>query len=550
MQGTGRRFLEAVFVFLSMLVLATGTSHGQEGLIERELLIDDVRRLAEIVESTHPDPYTNGGGRIDFHRRLHELLHAIPEEGMNKDDFVKLLRPFLASIGDQHTSIYTEYSTDDSAPGGVPFVFEPIERSLYVLVPFLPADEKYIGSLLISVEGVRTAELMERFTRLEGAENEYFVLRQLGRSNLLYEPYLRELIPEWRDNGSVTIELRLPSGEIETITRDLPVSLDQLRLPESRVSLPKTDDSGFLCEFLKVSDREEEIAYLRVDHMQGYREAREMAVAVGAETLSVAEIAAIPSATESFRSLVVDMKERNTRTLVIDIRRNGGGNYMMAPILVYLLYGKDVLTAIPKEEARSGGGHGERYSELYFKARPNVTLERINEGRKVPLVLGDIDFARIMADASYGAEGGSATAENPERLKVYRRASTFFAEYDSGTYSGYYLPENVFVLMTPWTSSSGLDMALFLYRAGATLIGTPSGQSPNSWGQLLEWGLDNSGIRGEVSGSFDIAFGDDPDKGRVLTVHYPLTYEKLTSYDFDHNAIFLYAMELLKDRHD
>jgi hypothetical protein len=531
-----------------MLAFAAGTSQGQEGLMKRGLLIDDVRQLVEIIESTHPDPYTHGGGRIAFHRRLHELLHAIPDEGMTKDDFVKLLRPFVASIGDQHTSIYTEYSTDGSAPGGVPFVFEPIEHSLYVLVPFMPSDEKYIGSLLISVEGVSISELMDRFSRLEGIENEYCALRQLGRGNLLFEPYLEELVPEWTDRNSVTIELQLPSGKKEVITRDLPVSLGELQLPESRVTLPETDDSGFLCDFLDVPDCDEEIAYLRVDHMQGYREAREMAVAVGAETLSVAEVAAVPSATEMFRSLVVDMKERNTKTLVVDMRRNGGGNYMMAPVLVYFLYGKDVLTAIPKEEARSGGGHGKRYSKLYFETHPKVTLEGLNEGRSVPLVLGDIDFARIFADAAKEAEGGSVLAENPERLKVYRRAATFFSEYESGTYSGYYLPENVFVLMTPWTSSSGLDMALFLYRAGATLIGTPSGQAPNSWGNLLEWRLDNTGIRGEVSSSFEIVFGNDPDKGRVLPVHYPLTYEKLASYEFDRNAIFLYAMDLLKDR--
>jgi hypothetical protein len=537
-----------MFPLLAILVLTTGASEGQGELIERGLLIDDVRQLADIVESAHPDPYTHGGGRIAFHRRLHELLLTIPDEGMSKDDFVGLLRPFLASIGDQHTSIYTEYSIDGSAPGGVPFVFEPVEHSLYVLVPFLPDDEKYIGSLLVSVEGVHTAELLERFTRLEGAENEYFVLRQLGRSNLLYEPYLRELVPEWTDRSSVTIELQLPSGETQTVTRGLPVSLSSLRLPESRVSLPKTDDSGFVCDFLDFPDYEQEIAYLRVDHMLGYREAREMAVAAGAETLSVEEIAAVRSATESFRSLAIEMKEKSTRTLIVDIRRNGGGNYMMAPILTYFLYGKDVLIAIPKEAARSGGGSGKRYSELYFNAHPKMTLRGLNEGRGVPLVIGDIDFARIMADVSDAVEPVATPAENSERLKVYRRASTFFAEYESGAYSGHYLPENVFVLMTPWTSSSGLDMALFLYRAGATLIGTPSGQAPNSWGNLLEWTLDNSGIRGEVSSSFEIAFGDDPDKGRVLPVHYQLTYEKLASYQFDHNAIFLLAMDMLKDQ--
>jgi hypothetical protein len=529
------------------LALAWGVSGAQPDVLERNLLIEDVRQLADILESTHPDPYSNGGGRIAFHRRLHEVLRSIPQDGMTRDEFVKLLRPFVAAIGDQHTSIYTTYETDMAAPGGLPFVFEPIEKSLYVLVPFSPSDNEYIGSRLVSVEGVPLDSLVQRFTRVEGVENEYFALREFGRGNLLFRPYLQELLPEWSDLSSITFKFQRPSGEIEEITRHLPVPLASLSLPESRIDLPETDDSGFLCDFLNVPGYEHEIAYLRVDHMQEYREAKEMAVAVGAESLSNDELARIPSATESFRSFVIEMKQKNTQALVIDIRKNGGGNYMMAPILVYLLYGKDALTSIPKEITRSGGGSGRRYSGLYFDSHTKMTLESINENRDIPLVLGDIDFARIFRDLADDAKD-STPAENPERLKIYRRASTFYAEYETGAYSGYHRPRHVLVLMTPRTSSSGLDMALFLYYSGAKLVGTPSAQSPNSWGNLLEWQLTNSQISGEVSSSFDIAFGDDPEKGRVLPVHFPLTYEKLAAYDFDHNACFLFAIEILKDQ--
>lgn len=528
------------------LVLATGVSHAQQNVIERNQLIEDVRQLADILESTHPDPYSHGGGRIAFHRRLHEVLRSIPRDGMTRDEYIELLRPFVAAIGDQHTSIYTEYETDNAAPGGLPFVFEPIEKSLYVLVPFSPSDNEYIGSRLVSVEGVPLDSLVHRFSRVEGVENEYFALREFGRGNLLFRPYLQEILPEWSDVTSITFELQCPSDEIEEITRRLPVPLAGLSLPESRIDLPSTDDSGFLCDFLDVPGYEHEIAYLRVDHMQGYREAKEMAVAVGAESLTDNELARIPSATESFRSFVIEMKRKSTQALVIDIRKNGGGNYMMAPILVYFLYGKDVLTSIPKEIARSGGGSGRRYSKLYFDSHTKVTLENINEGRDVPLVLGDIDFSRIFKDEAEH----STPAENPDRLNTYRQASTFYAEYETGVYSGYYRPQHVLVLMTPWTSSSGLDMALFLYRSGAKLVGTPSAQSPNSWGNLLEWQLTNSKISGEVSSSFDIAFGDDPEKGRALPVHFPLKWEKLESYDFDRNACFLFAIEILKDLDD
>jgi hypothetical protein len=404
------------------------------------------------------------------------------------------------------------------------------------------SDLEYHGSLLVSVEGVTVQELIDRFKQLEACENDYFALREFARGNLLFEAYLHELVPEWIDRSKITFRLQRPSGAIETITRRLPIEISSpLRFVESSVDLPKTDESGFLFDFIDPLKQGKEIAYLRVDHMQEYREAKEMALAGGAKRYSLEELQSTPSATESFRRLVREMKAAKTQTLVIDIRDNGGGNYMMAPILVYFLYGKDVLSSVSKAAARSGGGHGDRYSPLYLETRTNVTIESANEGRAVPLQEGDIDFSTIFADLE------NDTGENPERLKGYMSAPTFFEEYKEGEFSGFYCPPNVVVLMTPWTSSSGLDMALYLYRSGATLVGTPSAQAPNSWGNLLEWQLDHSGIAGEVASAFDIAFGDDPEKGRVLPVHYPLTYEKLASYDFDHNAEFLYAMELLID---
>jgi CubicO group peptidase (beta-lactamase class C family) len=42
-------------------------------------------------------------------------------------------------------------------------------------------------------------------------------------------------------------------------------------------------------------------------------------------------------------------------------------------------------------------------------------------------------------------------------------------------------------------------------------------------------------------------FPNDSELARVLPVHYPLTYDKLASHDFDFNAEFLYALELLSE---
>jgi hypothetical protein len=547
----GEVYMRIAFLLLlsfPFLSLAASQSRAQDSLLQRAGVLADIRQLASIIENTHPDPYSAGGGRIAFHRRLYQTLHAVPDDGMRATDMIKLLRPFVAAIGDQHTEIYSEYPSDPSGPGGIPFVFDVVEQDLYVIAAFQKADSIYVGARLVSVEGVMVDELIDRLSRLQGVENEYYALRQLGRDNLLNKYYVKELIPEWNDTTRITFQFRLPSGGVENLVRSTAIAIEGplFHLGESHIDLPRTDSSDFLFQFIEPRESGEEIGYLRVDYMMEYREAHEMAVSRGREDYTPEQLAMFHSATETFRDMVIEMKERETDALIVDLRINGGGNFIMCPILQYFLYGKQKLTELHVGTEPDGSGHGERYSAMYFASNPDESLEEINQGRSVPLVLGDIDFARIYGDtARYDASGN--LVDNPARLSVYQRAATFWREYESEKYSGYYCPKHIFVLMTPLTSSSGLDMALGLYRSGATLIGTPSAQAPNSWGSRATWTLDNSGIKGEVSMSFDIAFPDDPKRGRVLPVQHALTYEKLASYGFDPDAIFLYAMEILDE---
>jgi hypothetical protein len=133
------RWLVLVWLLLLVPGPVTTVLGADDNLLTHDQLVEDVRQLADIIESCHPDPYSGGGGRIAFHRRLHEVLCAIPEEGMTRDEFIKLLRPFVAGVADQHMEVYTAYDVDMSAPGGVPFVFDVVEQSLYVIAAFLPS---------------------------------------------------------------------------------------------------------------------------------------------------------------------------------------------------------------------------------------------------------------------------------------------------------------------------------------------------------------------------------------------------------------------------
>jgi len=526
----------------------TATPTTRPGYFSRDQLIEDARQLADILESAHPDPYIRGGGKVAFQYRLHRLLSAIPEEGMTRDEFVRLLRPFIAAVGDAHTDIWDDYRVNDDAPGGVPLRFDIVEQSLYVAGVPDKEDSDLIGALLVSVEGVPLAELYERQTRLQGTENEYNTLLWLSIFSLWYRPFMEDLLPEWEDASRVSVELQLSTGEIQEFVFDLPQRIRRLHTSETQVALPSTDNSGFLYDFL---DAEGKTAYLRVDHMSYYREAYEIWALAGSRPTTEQERSRIRSATETFRNLVIEMKAAGTETLIVDLRNNEGGHSLMADILIYFLYSREDFLAVVTHTPATGGGKIIRYSHLYFESCSNESIEDYNVERAVPLIEGDYCFDDDFTDDEEKVRNLFQESETPAFVDEWvNRSPTFYTEFQSGAYGGYYRPERVVVLVKSGTFSSGFTLARYLYFAGATLVGTPSAQASNCFGEINWWVLEHTKIRGGVSDAYFVDFPDDPEVGRVLPVHYPLTYDKLASYDFDPNAEVLYALELLAQQEE
>ena len=91
--------ISILFVSACMFFSILNYSFSQESeKINKDLLVEDTRQLARILESAHPDPYIRGGGKIAFHRRLQNLLSSIPAEGMKKIEFYNLLASLCSCI--------------------------------------------------------------------------------------------------------------------------------------------------------------------------------------------------------------------------------------------------------------------------------------------------------------------------------------------------------------------------------------------------------------------------------------------------------------------
>jgi hypothetical protein len=525
-----------VVLLMSIALLTTASSlpAASGDKIVRDSLVEDVRQLAGIIEKVHPDPYVNCGGKTAFHHRLRSILAEIPADGMTRADFYRLLRPFITAIGDAHTWLRDAYDDGSTSPGGIPLYFGIVGTDLYVLaVP----EERYrplIGAILISVEGVSFQELLNRSRTMVSAENEYQLLRNLAYTGILFNrPFLADLVPEWQDKSRVRVVLRDKDGHESEHTIPVLTQLPEKWIKlDSQVKRPRPYPEGFAYTFL---DAERRTALLVVDDMQSYREMYEEWIVSDPEEAKQAireiyqrlhqsdapddikeTLAGIPSATETFRALVQEMRDAGTKTLLVDLRQNEGGNSTMYNILLFFLYGRDVLIQVKccKTEIKRLTDAGYDFSEDWY-----------NRIRQDSTAIGDLK-------AGFERE--------------VEQMPSFADEYRSGRFEKYYLPTNVMVLCSPRTFSSGYTLMYYLYRAGASIVGIPSAQAGNCFGEALSFELKHSKLTGTISQKQYVYFHDDHEMGRVLRPQYMMTYKELKSYAFDPNAEILFALDICK----
>lgn len=537
------------FLIIAILVISIGYDQIL-GKISHDDLIEDARDFVSTIETVHPDPYINGGGKIAFHRRYQKFLNSIPDGGMTNKEFLELAKCFLAKIGDGHTNFRIGYSYEKK---GIPFHFGSAGRDLYI--DDIDKDEykDLLYAKLLSIENISMEDIIKRLSDLVPHENEFELLVRLSR-RLAKKDLLRAVIPEWTSNKEISITLEHIDGSAKTHI----VKLGQFSKSDSKVEnpsqieLPSRERSDIVYSFL---DDKKTTAILIVDDMQTYREAFETWHYAGFDNVrkqaekcyrrynnseppeDIEELfAGTPSATEIIIELTQNMKAANTKNLIIDLRRNNGGMSGMADILTYFLYGRDDLIKIKGEHTSIV-----KLSQPYLDRHQNINLEQLNKDKEITLLPSDYEFSGEF-DYSDNFDTSSIAKELDKWLIGM---TSFYEKYITGEYEAYYLPENVYVLCSPHTYSSGYTFMRYLYKSGAILVGSPSGQSGNCFGEPIPFKLENSEIVFAVSSHYYEDFPNDPEAGKVLMPHHLITFDIMAKYDFDPNTELLYVLDIL-----
>ena len=460
----------------------------------------------------------------------------------------------MAAVGDGHTKLWESYHLNSQSPGGIPLYFQIVEDFFYVAGVIDSAHQHLIGFKLVSVENVPIDELLKRQARIRGCDNEYQLMRNLGyNGSLWHKKKMEHLLPEWNGDTIHVVLMNMKGDEIELSLQPNKTGQDQMITASTSVKLPSTEKSNYVYSFM---DDEKKTALLLIENMYTYRESFEMDIAhKGSLRKDLAKhlyqkyndkssplkhkdvVAGIPSATELCRELVRAMKENQTENLIIDLRRNQGGNAFISTIFFYFFYGKEALISFSDKRSI----FVKKYSPLFWRQYPARNINDINKHQLIKLREDDYDFS------GYPEAGDHLTREASIRIieDEASMATTFWEEYQSEKYSGYYCPKRILILCSPITTSSGYAFMYDHWAAGGKVVGIPSSQAGNNFGAWVGFKLKYSLLKGGVSHLYVTHFRDNPEMGRVLRPDYEMTYDDLETYNFDPNAEILYAMGLI-----
>ena len=142
------------------------------------------------------------------------MLNAIPDEGMSREEFYRLLRPFVAGVGDAHTNFTRGYGVDPRRPGGVPLRLKVVEESLVVDGHRAAAHRTCSAHASCPSKGCRSPSSWpgSAACRASTTSTTRCTCSRPGRS--CTGPTCRTCFPEWTGLGRVRVELQRPDGRL------------------------------------------------------------------------------------------------------------------------------------------------------------------------------------------------------------------------------------------------------------------------------------------------------------------------------------------------
>ncbi len=501
-----------------------------------DLLLDDFDYFFQAFEQTHPDPYSAFGGERRFHRELKKLRRSLSRiDSFNADRLQAEIGRFLVPLHDGHTYCGQTKFSYDSEVKFLPLNLRTMTDGFFVWGS-LEEFESLLGAEVLSIAGQPLDKLLDRLAEYVPSENKYGLYSALNGWKM--NSALLSLMLDDFDGETVEMSFKTRSGADTTAVMPLSTS-EQIntgaissmptdpRFPSSNFEYKWADKElgvmTFKCSHIVSRDC---LQYI-LDHGMGEYEA------IKNWAFPDTPFEEIPVIAERFGNMLSEMKEAGAQHLILDLRSNGGGWSPIVYPVLYQLYGDAYLTT------DLGCRYETRLSELYLQ-KNNVTLEGYNEWRGTSYKIGDLmqgDYENVpefIDDSLRDAIIDSYMCLDKDMLRA-----------QSG--EPLYRPEHVYVVTNEDTFSAAFHFTYMLWKMGATIVGVPSSQAPNTFMESTPFSLPNTGIKCSVSNAIQRFLPADDSRAKVFLPDWTPSWDDYKRLGFDSRADLLYILEKISE---
>ena len=408
----------------------------------------DFLLFMDMLQSTHPAFEKNAP--LDMKKELKQG-YARFGKCQNPQSFAVQLQQIAARLHDEHTAVC--YFQKEKLMYPAHFY---ADESGYYLNSVQRGLEPCLGKRIVKVNGREMKDVCERFRPFYSANNEAGFSKQFEKQAFYFSP--------WQEMGlceaDSTITLTFSD---DTTLRLFPWGVDfkdwaPLQVTPSPVAVMRQQGGGMPFTY-QITDGG--ICYLLFDQCMDREDYRQMYMpqVAGNDMMRARleqQLKRIPVFTEFLDSMFADMKQRNVRTLAVDVRRNSGGNSLLC-------------------------------NELLCWLKSAVATH------------GVYPRASALATESYQLQG-----KDPSVLKE---------SYPSHTLQGLEHPfdgDVIWIQGKETFSSAGILMTLAVDNNIGKVIGEPASYAPTHYGDLLYWTLPNTQTSGQVSHKYFVR----PDEKR------------------------------------
>lgn len=529
--------------FLLLLVLLEAVTFAS-AQIPNDSIVADFRYFIHQLEATHPDPYTNYGGKAFFHRAASETYWGLKDDSVTtREELCWRIRAFLAPLSDGHTQIH--FPETQGSFSLVPIRFKAVGDGLFIRR--LPDEhQQLIGSRLVGIENVQTKDLCEEMMKIYPAENEIGKMANICGHG--HQPVvLGRIIPGLRQD-TISYHLMTPEGNFVRLPLAL-IPVKQWKEWNREVTSPM--DNRFPTENLTYTfaDKQKNTMYFRSTSIMARDNIEYMYQAgmnyyddlkycydkvyhrpMPSDTLKA--IASLPSFSEEFEKMLQLMKRNKSENLIIDLRGNGGGWTPITYPTLYQLWGDGYLQ-------KNFQNHLYRLLSPLYMQKLNMTLEQFNARYHTNYEFGDYTFFE-------SDEKTQAVTDETRTRFVSNSMSCIQDKLAKQNGQPVYTPKHIYVLADADTYSAAFHYMFYLWKMGAKIVGVPSSQAPNTFMEVTPFTLPRTNLEGSISNSLQLFLPADDPCAKQLTPDILLTYDDYKRYNFDNQAEVLFLLDYIK----